>query len=132
METFYDELKNKLKVGHFTEYSQSAIEQDFYVAAFISNIQSIIISDLKDEIAQKTKQRKYDYKVNNNLIYGFLKNRIVTLLFSEKDISKVTKELKTLFKDNLIPVRPYRTNKRNKNRRAIKRFQVTKNQIDVI
>lgn len=132
VETFYDELKNKLKVEHFTGYSQRAIEQDFYAAAFISNIQSIIISDIQDEIAQQTKDRKYEYKVNNNLSYGFLKDRIVTLLFSEKDVGKVTKELKILFKKNLIPVRPHRKNKRNKNRRTIKRLQVSKNQRDAI
>ncbi len=132
VETFFDELKNKLKVEHFTGYSQRAIEQDFYAASFISNIQSIIVSDIEEEIAQETKSRKLDYKVNTNLSYGFLKDRIVTLLFTEKNTDKVVEELKTMFKKNLIPIRPNRTNKRNKTRRTTKRLQVTKNQRDAI
>lgn len=132
VETFYDELKNKLKVELFTGYSQIAIQQDFFAAIFISNIQSIIVNDLKEEIVSENQSRKYEYKVNNNLSYGFLKDRIITLLFSEKDIDKMTQELKTLFKKNLIPIRPDRTNLRNKNRRTKTKLKVTKNQRDAI
>lgn len=35
VETFYDELKNKLKVEHFSGYSNQSILQDFYTALFI-------------------------------------------------------------------------------------------------
>ena len=132
VETFYDELKNKLKLEHFTGYSQKAIQQDFYATLFISNIQSIIVKDIVEEINQETKSRKYDYKVNSNLSYGFLKNKIITVLSSEKDINKVVKELKALFKKNLIPIRPNRTFKRNKYRRKTTKNQMTKNQRDAI
>nr|WP_255511838.1 transposase [Pedobacter sp. MR2016-19] len=37
IESFYDELKNKLKVEHFTGYSENTIRQDFQCAIFISN-----------------------------------------------------------------------------------------------
>lgn len=132
VETFYDELKNKLKVEHFTGYSEKTIAQDFYAALFISNVQSIIVNDIGEEIGQETKSRKYAYKVNNNLSYGFLKNKIITLFFTEKDTDKVVNELKTLFKKNLVPIRPNRTFKRNKQRRTTTKHQVTKNQRDAI
>ena len=73
VETFYDELKNKLKVELFTGYSQRAILQDFYAAILVSNIQSIIVNDIKEEITIENQSKKYEYKVNNNLSYGFLK-----------------------------------------------------------
>lgn len=132
VETFYDELKNKLKVELFTGYSQRAILQDFYAAILVSNIQSIIVNDIKEEIAIENQSKKYEYKVNNNLSYGFLKDRIITLLFSEKNIEKMTKELKILFRKNLVPIRPDRTNPRNERRRTTTKLKVTKNQRDAI
>jgi len=132
IETFYDELKNKLKVEHFTGYSDKAIKQDFYAALLISNIQSLIVNELQEEIDQQTKGRKYGYKVNTNLSYGFLKNKILTLLFSKKDMEHVVQELKILFRKHLVPIRPGRTYKRNKIRRTTTKHQVTKNQRDAI
>ena len=50
VETYYDELKNKLKVEYFSGYSNQSILQDFNAAIFISNVQTLIVSDLEDEI----------------------------------------------------------------------------------
>lgn len=130
VETFYDELKNKLKVEYFSGYSNNTIRQDFNVAIFISNIQTLIVNDIEEEIQEETKDRKLRYKVNSNLSYGFLKNRIISLLTDEGDIEK---ELKTLFKQHLVPIRPHRKNKRNygKYRRRTKPKTYT-NQKDTI
>ncbi len=132
IETYYDELKNKMKVEHFTGYSEQSILQDFYAALFISNIQSIIVADIEEEIKRKTKNRKYAYKVNTNLSYGFLKNKILNILFLEKDINLVMDELKKLMKNHIVPIRPNRNIKRNKRRRQIVKHQMTKNQRDAI
>jgi len=74
VETFYDELKNKLKVEHFTGYSRASIQQDFFCTIFISNLQSVMVSDIDDELAEQNQGRQYNYKINTNLSYGFLKN----------------------------------------------------------
>jgi hypothetical protein len=113
VETFYDELKNKLKVEHLSGYSNQSIQQDFYAALFISNIQTLIVSELEDEITLENKNKKYNYKINTNLSYGFLKNRILELFFSENSQENSIIELKKLFKENQIPIRPNRSNKRN-------------------
>ncbi len=110
VETYYDELKNKLKVEHFSGYSVNTIQQDFYVAIFVSNIQTLIVNDLEEEINEQNKGRKLKYKVNTNLSYGFLKDRIIALFQANEDVEN---ELKTLFKKHLIPIRPLRNNKRN-------------------
>ena len=119
VETYYDELKNKLKVEYFSGYSNNTIRQDFNVAIFVSNIQTLIVNDIEEEIQEKTKDRKLRYKVNSNLSYGFLKDRIIALLQGSEDMED---ELKNLFKAHLIPIRPNRNNERNygKYRRRVK------------
>ncbi len=103
VEVFYDELKNKIKVEHFSGYSQHSILQDFYAALFVSNVQSLIVGEINDELAIESEGNKYQYKVNNNLSYGFLKDRIITLFFSDKDMAIITSELKEIFKRHTIP-----------------------------
>jgi hypothetical protein len=133
VETFYDELKNKLKVGCFTGYSKISILQDFFCAIFISNLQSIIVNDLQDELNLKNHKTKLNYKINGNLSYGFLKNRILELLIKEASLENIFKELQDLFIQNTIPIRPNRNNIRNvgKYRNRIKP-QVLKNQKDAM
>jgi len=133
VETFYDELKNKLKIEHFSGYSNQSILQDFYAALFISNVQTLIVNEITDEINTETKGTKYSYKVNNNLSYGFLKNRIINLFFSNNGMDNTLKELRILFKKNIIPIRPNRFFQRNtgKYRKRLKP-KVTKNQRDAI
>jgi len=113
IETFYDELKNKIKVEHFSGYSEHCILQDFYAAIFVSNVQSLIVGEINDELAKNSTGNKYQYKVNNNLSYGFLKDRIITLFFSDKEMDEIVSELKELFKKHTVPIRPYRKHDRN-------------------
>lgn len=133
VETFYDELKNKLKVEHFSGYSNQSIQQDFNAAIFVSNVQTLIVGNLEEELWESTKNRKLTYKVNTNLSYGFLKNKIITLFFSNTNINDVVAQLKALFKQNLIPIRPNRSNQRNIGKyRRRERPKITKNQKDAI
>lgn len=133
IETFYDELKNKLKVEYFTGYSSQSIEQDFYCAIFISNLQTVVVNGVQEELEEQNKEKKYDYKINTNLSYGFLKNRVLELLCSETPIEKVLKELEELFLKNTIPIRPGRTNPRKKDKFKNRlKPKVLKNQKDAI
>ena len=113
IETFYDELKNKIKVEHFSGYSSHSILQDFYTALFVSNVQSLIVGEINDELAGESTANKYQYKVNNNLSYGFLKDRIITLFFSDQEMGIIVSELKELFKKHTVPIRPNRKYARN-------------------
>ena len=133
IETFYDELKNKLKVEYFTGYSEASIQQDFLCAIFISNLQSVMVNDLEDELIAQNQGKKYNYKVNTNLSYGFLKNRIIDLLWQNAPLDKIFQELQTLFLKNTIPIRNNRTNSRevDKYKNKVKPI-VTKNQRDAI
>ena len=133
IETFYDELKNKLKIEYFTGYSKASIQQDFFCAIFISNLQSVMVNDLEDELAVQNQGRRYDYKVNTNLSYGFLKNRVLDLLYKDAPLDKVFQELETLFLKNTVPIRNNRTNPRNIDKfKHRNKPKVTKNQKDTI
>ncbi len=133
VETFYDELKNKLKVEHFSGYSNQSILQDFYAALFVSNVQTLIVSEIEDEIAEENKQNKYDYKINTNLSYGFLKNRILDVFFSSESMETALLELKSLYLKNRTPIRPNRSNERNSGKyRSRIKPKITKNQKDTI
>jgi len=113
IETFYDELKNKINVEHFSGYSEHCILQDFYAALFVSNVQSLIVGEINDELAKNSTRNKYQYKVNNNLSYGFLKDRIISLFFSDREMKEIVLELKELFKKHTVPIRPDRKYDRN-------------------
>lgn len=133
VETFYDELKNKLKVEHFSGYSNQSILQDFYTALFISNIQTLIVSEIEDEITIQNKQRKYDYKINTNLSYGLLKNRILELFLTESSMENIVQQIKKLFLEHQVPIRSNRSFERNSGKyRSRIKPKVTKNQKDVL
>lgn len=133
IETFYDELKNKIKLEYFTGYSKISVLQDFYCAVFISNLQSTIVNDLQEELELKNQNTKLDYKINTNLTYGFLKNRVLELFFNDNALEEVFLELQRLFLKNTVPIRPNRSNPRNvgKYRNRIRPL-VLKNQKDAI
>lgn len=133
IETFYDEFKNKLKIEHFSGYSNQSIQQDFFAALFISNVQTLIVSELSEEIQEKNLDKKYDYKVNNNLSYGFMKDRIISMFVKKQNIKRGLEELKELFKNHLVPIRPNRSNKRNVGKyRNRTKPKMTKNQKDTL
>lgn len=131
VETFYDELKNKLKIEYFSGYSKQSILQDFEASLFISNVQSLIVGELNDEVQVDKKKRKYQYKINTALSYGLLKNKIISIFFNQKEQDKLVDDLKIIFKKYLIPIRPNRKEPRNtgKYRRRTKP-KVFKNQKD--
>ena len=116
IETYYNEVKNKLQIGIFSGYSQIAIEQDFYASFYISNIKTLIFLLLEGYVRYKTRGRKLDYKINSNVAYGLLKNGILLKLFllsiTPKELIEITKYL--------IPIRKNRIQKSRTKRRKLR------------
>jgi hypothetical protein len=132
VEKFYDGFKNKLKAECFSGYSKQSILQDFYVALFVSNIQSLIVGEINQELHLNTKT-KYVYKVNNNLSYSLLKDRIVTLFYFDTNTEVIFSELKELFNKHLIPIRPDIKFERHKDKcRNRQKPKVPKNMKDTL
>lgn len=127
IETFYDVFKNKLQVENFSGYSDIAIQQDFNCTLLIRNLQSVILKDMNEEAKEKYKDCKYQYKINNNISIGIMKNRVVELLMNETP-EVVLEELKSLLILNVIPIRPDRKYERHKDKyRTRKKPVITKN-----
>ena len=88
---------------------------------------------MQEELEIKIIGKKYVRKINTNLSYGFLKNRILELLFKEAPLEQVFNQLESLFLKNTIPIRKNRNNERKarKYRNRIKPSAL-KNQKDAI
>ena len=92
-----------------------------------------MVNDLQEEMAAQNQGKQYDYKVNTNLSYGFLKNRILELLYQQAPLDKIFQELEALFLKHTVPIRNKRTNIRHVGKyRARTKPKVTKNQRDAI
>jgi hypothetical protein len=132
VETFYDELKNKLRIEYFPGYSNQSILQDFKAALFVSNVQTLIFSELEEDLKESNRDKKYDYKVNTNISYGLLKDRVVTLFLDKKPTGiDIVEELKSLYKSHLVPIRTNRKSERNPDKyRSRIKPKITKNQKD--
>ena len=107
--------------------------QDFFCAIFISNLQSVIVNSLQDELKERNQNTRLNYKINTNLSYGFLKNRVLELLIKEVPLESVFNELESIFLQNTIPIRENRNNIRNTGKYRVRsKPKVTKNQKDAI
>ena len=108
IETNFDHLKNHLMIEDFTGISSLSVLQDFFVSMFMANMQQIFISEAQDELQNQKKDTKYEYKINKNLSFGFMKDRFIKILL-DKNADRNIKDLKELFKINPSPIRKGRS-----------------------
>jgi|APSaa5957512622_1039677.scaffolds.fasta_scaffold37110_2 hypothetical protein len=116
IETNYGHLKQNIQIENFTGKSVISIEQDFYASCFISNLQSLIINDVQEELIKEGKETKYMYKINQNLSLGFLKHQVVKIILGENQKENYEK-LKKLFQIEKVPIRKNRKFPRKKFKR---------------
>jgi hypothetical protein len=106
IETEFDHLKNHLLIEDFTGLSSLSVLQDFYANLLIANFQQILISNAEEELKEKKKDAKYEYKINKNLSFGFMKDRFIKIMLDQdKTDDKTLEELKELFFINPTPIR---------------------------
>ena len=108
IETNFDHLKNHLMIEDFTGLSSLSVLQDFFVSMFMANMQQIFISEAQDELKDQKKDTEYEYKINKNLSFGFMKDRFIKILL-DKNADRNIKDLKELFKINPSPIRKGRS-----------------------
>ncbi len=116
IEVNYGHLKNHIELGNFTGYSVQAVRQDFFANILLANIQALLVRDAQEELNMKNedKKLKYEYKINKNLSLGFLKERVVDILWSNKQ--DYFEDLKELFQIEPVPIRKGRKFPRDKQR----------------
>jgi hypothetical protein len=107
IETNYDTHKNKIQLESFSGHKVNTIMQDFYATFFIGNLQEILSKPSQIKAKEKTKEHKYEYKINRNVAIGLMKNKIVKLFIDEAPQS-ILDQLERLFIRHLEPIRPDR------------------------
>lgn len=116
IEVNYNHLKNHIELGNFTGYSVQVVRQDFFANILLANIQALLVRDAQEEMNKKNedKELKYEYKINKNLSLGFLKERVVDILLSNKP--DYFEDLKELFQIEPNPIRKGRKFPRERQR----------------
>lgn len=124
IEVKYNELKSRLQIENFTGDTAISIEQDFYASIYLSNMVALAKNEANEEIedANQDKKLKYEYKVNTNILIGKLKDSLVLMLL-EDDPEKRSAMFHAVMKkisQNMVPIRPGRSESRRKGLRAHK------------
>lgn len=113
VETFYDRFKNIIAVERFSGTNNQFIQQEFNCALYMSNMQTILTEEAQQEATEKYKDRQYEYKINQSISLGFIRDRLLQLYSNKNETDEILAELKQLFTLHVIPIRPGRKNIRN-------------------
>lgn len=108
IETTYSKQKNQMQMEIFSGHRVVCIEQDYAAGLFVANLQSIIEKQCEQAVKEISAARYYDYKINRNISWASLKNRILKLFIQSDNSFEILMELQNLFIKNIEPVRPGR------------------------
>jgi hypothetical protein len=114
IETYYGLLKGRLDLGNFTGLSAEAIRQDVFSTIFVSNLESLLIAPVNQQLEQKSQSLEYRQQVNHAVSFHTIKSRVIDLLIGPDTIAQVVEKLEPYFLANPTLVRPDRIVPRNK------------------
>jgi hypothetical protein len=114
IETYYGLVKGRLDLENFTGLSAEAVRQDLYATIFLSNLESILIQPVQEQLQQKSEPLQHRQQVNHAVSFHALKSQMIQLLLSPEPISEVLPKLQRLFLDNPVSHRPMRKVPRRK------------------
>jgi hypothetical protein len=110
--------KGSAEIENISGRTPQSIRQDYYSKILILNLHSVIVQEANKQIAEESKKKKLKYelyKVNKNVSYGIVHNRIIELINDENsDWEKAYDELIVEIKRHKIPVIKGRNNPREK------------------
>ena len=115
IEEGYKFYKSIAEIENFSGKSKQTIEQDFFATIFTCNICSLLMQEAQDDLEEEHKVKneaknlKYEYKINRNILIGTVKNEILGILLSNRDLDEYCETLKSRIKKNLVPIRPNRS-----------------------
>jgi len=114
IETYYGLVKGRLDLENFTGLSAEAVRQDLSATIFLSNLESILIQPVQEQLRQKSEPLQHRQQVNHAVSFHALKSQMIRLLLSAQPISEVLTKLQRLFVDNPVSNRPERKAPRRK------------------
>ena len=103
VETFYGILKTRLNLENFSGLSVEAIRQDFYVAVFLTGVESILTEDAEANLNKQL--GGYPKKVNKAVSFNAIKYRAFELFMSGRPTEQTLEELTEVFLSNPTRVR---------------------------
>ena len=115
IEVYYNTLKNRLWLENFSWKNVESVLQDLYSTIFLSNFETIITRANNIELEDKTKGKslKNRQKVNKQVSFNIIKNRIIELfLRDEKSTEEIMEEIIIIFNTNTTQERKWRTSSR--------------------
>lgn len=129
IELAYDVIKNKLNIENISGKSKLIVEQDFYAQILLFNMLEDLRHDADNVVKDKNnKGKKYDYKVNMNILVGTFRSYVIMLTLEEDDIKRQKMYMSMIDEivSNLVPIRPNRQNPRKPYDGANKYYQNAK------
>lgn len=115
IERSFDIIKNKINIENFSSKTVIGVEQDFYAQMLVYNM----LEDLKRDAGERIENngnRKYEYKVNMNILAGIFKKEYIDILIIESEEEREKRYLKMVEKMSkyLVPIKPGRSFERRK------------------
>jgi hypothetical protein len=104
IETTYSKQKNQQQMEVFSGHKVICVEQDYAAGLFTANLQSLITKQTENYVQQVSVQRKHNYKINRNVSWAAMKNKIVEL-FLNFDSREILEHLQKKFEKDLEPIR---------------------------
>ena len=103
--------KIRIEIENFSGVSTHAVEQDFYATLFTANIRALLAREAQAEMEDihPKKELQHNYKINQNVALGTLKDKIIDILLDPKsNIKEFCERIKQLMKKSTVSVRPGR------------------------
>lgn len=109
IEKSYDIIKNKINIENFSSKTVIGIEQEFYAQMMVYNMIEDLKRDAGERIENK-RSKKYEYKINMNILAGIFKKKFIDILIIEEKERRRKKYIEMLEEINqyLIPIKPGR------------------------
>lgn len=110
IEENYKFIKTIASVENFSGKSKLTVEQDFYATIFTCNLAMMLMQEAQDELndERKDKKFKHKYNINKNIGLGILKDKLIEVLASNKDLNEFCNQVKLQMKKSLVSVRKNR------------------------
>lgn len=109
-ETFYDLLKSRLQIEHFTGKTVESVKQDFFAAIYISGLETLLIGKAQSILQERSQENKYPLQVNHAISFNSIKNHVFALLLeTESDEQLLLDKLTQVFLRKPTAVRENRS-----------------------
>jgi len=110
-ETSFDVDKNLLEMENFSSKTVNGVLQEFHAKTLTANIASLLIQQAQEEldIEQENKNNKYQYKINQAVAIGLIKDEIVSFLDGSEPVNKWMERITKMILPHRVPIRPGRT-----------------------